>query len=93
MSACHFYGFLHYANEPEILYGPPDSIEGTGGGSHPKQTSGVSFDLTNPGDWFGKTQPIDIHPEPEEPDARSFVFWQLCWHRGCVSFVLIEEAS
>jgi len=70
VSACNFYSFLHYAKEPEILYGPPNSIEGTGGGKHPKPTTGVRFDLTNPGDWFGKTQPIVVVPEPEEPDAR-----------------------
>ena len=70
VSACNFYSFMHYANETEHGYGPPDSIEGTGGGAHPKPTSGVAFDLTNPGDWFGKTHPIDIRPEPEEPDVR-----------------------
>ena len=70
VSACNFYSFLHYMHEPEILYGPPQGIEGTGGGKHPKPTAGVRFDLTDPGDWFGKTQPVDIQPEPEEPDVR-----------------------
>jgi len=41
-----------------------------GGGKHPKPTVGVPFDLTKPGDWFGKTHPVDVRPEPEEPDAR-----------------------
>ena len=69
VSACHFYGFLHYANETESTYGPPTTIEGTGGGAHPKPTAGVPFDLTNPGDW-NKTQPVDVRVEPEEPDVR-----------------------
>ena len=69
VSACNFYGFLHYANEPETTYGPPSSIHGTGGGADPQPRAGVPFDLTNPGDW-NKTQPVEVRPEPEEPDVR-----------------------
>eukprot|EP00948_MAST-09A_sp_MAST-9A-sp1_P003468 g3468.t1 len=72
VSSCRFYAFLHYLHHPEIFYGPPKSPKGTGGGAHPKAVTGVGFDLTNPGDWT-KTKPVDVRPEPEEPDVRYVV--------------------
>merc|ERR1711871_105917 len=71
VSSCKFYSFLHYAGYKDI-WGPPNSPKGRGGGVHPKPLSGVPFDLTNPGDWT-KTQPVDVRPEPAEPDARYVV--------------------
>jgi len=69
VSSCRFYAFLHYAKQKEIFYGPPKSPEGTGGGANPKATSGIDFDLTNAWIW-NATSPIDVEPEPEEPDVR-----------------------
>merc|ERR1712054_389432 len=60
VSSCKFYAFLHYTNED------------SGCGAHPKAVSGVGFDLTNAGDW-NKTKPLEVQPEPEEPDARFVV--------------------
>jgi FtsP/CotA-like multicopper oxidase with cupredoxin domain len=68
VSSCKFYSFIHYAGFKGLL-GPPSHPKGEGGGANPKPLEGVPFDLTNPGDWT-KTQPIDVRPEPEEPDAR-----------------------
>jgi len=70
VSSCKFYAFLHYTGQREWpLYGPPTSPKGTGGGAHPQPVSGVPFDLTTPADWT-KTRPVDVRPEPEEPDVR-----------------------
>lgn len=72
---CAFYGMLHYTGHAENIFTfqaptmPGSRVAGTGGGAKPKQPSGVGFDLTNPPDW-NKTQPIELMPEPEEPDAR-----------------------
>lgn len=70
VSSCQFFAFLHYKDEPEVLYGPPNSPKGTGGGRDPKPVGGVRFDLTDPDDW-NKTHPVERQPEPEDPDARS----------------------
>lgn len=72
VKSCKFYGFLHYAGEHELLYGPPTSPKGTGGGKKPKPVAGVEFDLTNAAD-YNKTRPMDSRAEPDEPDVRYFV--------------------
>merc|ERR1711871_1712569 len=74
VTSCKFYGFLHYAKQHEILYGPPNSPDGTGGGDPKKlkPVTGVPFDLTNAAD-YAKTRPVDAHDEPDEPDARYMV--------------------
>lgn len=72
VSSCKFYGFLHYANETELTYGAPTSPKGTGGGANPTAVAGVGFDLTNPWSW-NKTKPVEVMPEPEEPDVRYVV--------------------
>lgn len=72
VSSCNFYAFLHYnSTDPEsnYSYAPPTSPAGTGGGLSPISVDGPSFDLTNPSAW-SLTQPVEVHPEPEEPDAR-----------------------
>jgi len=71
VSSCKFYAFLHYTGQ-DSGFTAPTSPKGTGGGANPKAVSGVGFDLTNAGDW-NKTKPVDVHPEPEEPDARYVV--------------------
>ena len=60
------------ANETELTYGPPTSPKGTGGGATPAAVAGVGFDLTNPWSW-NKTKPVEVMPEPEEPDVRYVV--------------------
>merc|ERR1719163_933231 len=74
VTSCKFYGFLHYAGEHELMYGPPNSPEGTGGGAPKKlkPVTGVPFDLTNAAD-YAKTHPVDARDEPDEPDARYMV--------------------
>ena len=72
VSSCKFYAFLHYNKKFELLYGPPTSPKGTGGGANPAAVSGIPFDLTNPGDWK-KTKPLEARPEPDEPDVRYVV--------------------
>ena len=68
VSSCKFYSFLYYSGYKDLL-GPPTSPKGKGGGAYPKPLRGPRFDLTDPGDWR-LTQPLDLRPEPEEPDAR-----------------------
>eukprot|EP00466_Bigelowiella_natans_P018286 jgi/Bigna1/78085/fgenesh1_pg.52_\ len=72
VSSCKFYAFLHYTGQHELLYGPPKTPQGTGGGASPAPTSGADFDLTNPWNW-NLTEPLDVQPEPEEPDVRFVV--------------------
>jgi len=72
VSSCNFYAFLHYTGQREILYGPPKSPRGTGGGAHPQSVVGVDFDLTDPWNW-NLTAPVEPEPEPEEPDVRFVV--------------------
>ena len=71
VSSCKFYSFLHYSGMHDWPIGPgaPTSPKGTGGGADPLPVSGTPFDLTTPADWT-KTKPVDVRPEPEEPDAR-----------------------
>lgn len=75
VKGCEFYSFLHYASS-DPSYAPPEmpgsKVMGTGGGAHPNTPSGVSFDLTNAAD-YKKTQPLELQPEPEEPDVRYYV--------------------
>jgi len=63
--SCDFFAYLHYDTEPPF----PSDLQGTGGGRHPKSTSGVDFDLTLP-EGYSVTQPRQPEPEPEDPDVR-----------------------
>jgi len=75
---CAFSGMLHYTNGKEGIFSyeapkmPGNRASGEGGGKDPKPVHGVPFDLTNPPDW-SKTQPLELRPEPEEPDARYLI--------------------
>eukprot|EP01063_Lacrimia_lanifica_P020311 TRINITY_DN27644_c0_g1_i1.p1 TRINITY_DN27644_c0_g1~~TRINITY_DN27644_c0_g1_i1.p1 ORF type:complete len:632 (+),score=246.35 TRINITY_DN27644_c0_g1_i1:54-1949(+) len=63
--ACQFYAYLHYEGEEEF----PTSLKGTGGGAHPRPTTGADFDLTLAA-GYKVTEPRVAEPEPEEPDVR-----------------------
>lgn len=72
VSSCNFYAFLHYQHQKEgiFTYEAPVSPKGTGGGAHPAQVTGTRFDLTNFAEDWRKTKPVEVRPEPEEPDVR-----------------------
>jgi len=63
--SCDFYAYLHYEGEPE----PPSDLRGSGGGRHPRTTSGADFDLTL-ADGYRLTTPRVPEPEPEQPDVQ-----------------------
>ena len=68
---CQFFAYLHYASQSTRA---PRDLEGTGGGRHPNEVTGVDFDLTQPEGWAltGPLEgtPYSPAPEPEEPDVR-----------------------
>jgi FtsP/CotA-like multicopper oxidase with cupredoxin domain len=73
VKGCEFYSMLQYYGTTALLPTMPGhKAAGTGGGATPRPVAGVGFDLTNAADWR-KTQPIEVLPEPVEPDARFFI--------------------
>lgn len=76
VEACKWHAFIRYENTKDSLpkqYQPwwPhfETPVGTGGGAHPKATTGVVFDTTVRKGW-SVTQPLNPVAEPDDPDLR-----------------------